>query len=87
MAESNDSARAAYLSWLKDGVKRWCNKDGFFEADWDRDDSIRPDQILDAYQHFEEHGYASPLAYLESKLLEDALSLIHIWSLRAPAGS
>lgn len=72
MAESNDSARAAYLCWLKDGVKRWCNKDGFFEADWDRDDSIRPDQILDAYQHFEEHGYASPLAYLESKLLEDA---------------
>lgn len=72
MAESNDRARAAYLRWLKDEVERWCNKDGFFEADWDREDSIRPDQILDAYQSYEEQGYASSLACLESKLLEDA---------------
>ena len=72
MAESNDRARAAYLRWLKDEVERWCNEEGFFEAEWDRDDSIRPDQILDAYQSYEEQGYASSLACLESKLLEDA---------------
>lgn len=72
MAESNDRARAAYLRWLKNEVERWCNEEGFFEAEWDRDDSIRPDQILDAYQSYEEQGYASSLACLESKLLEDA---------------
>lgn len=71
MAESNNSARSAYLDWLKGEVERWCNKDGFFEAEWDYDDSITPDQILDAYQSYEEQGYASPLACLESKLFED----------------
>lgn len=68
---ADDATREAYLSWLRDEVKRWCNEEGFFEAEWDRDDSIRPDQILDAYQSYEERGYASPLACLESKLLED----------------
>lgn len=70
MAESSDNARTAYLDWLKSEVERWCNKDGFFEVEWDRDDSIRPDQILDAYQHFEEEGYVSPRACLEDKLFE-----------------
>lgn len=71
MTESNDSARAAYLGWLKDEVERWCNKDGFFEVDWDRGDGIRPDQILDAYQNYEEQGFASPRDCLESRLFED----------------
>lgn len=71
MAESNDSARAAYLDWLKGEVERWCNKDGFFEAEWDYGDSITPDQILDAYQSYEEQGFASPRDCLESRLFED----------------
>lgn len=71
MAESNDSARAAYLDWLKGEVERWCNKDGFFEAEWDYSDSITPNQILDAYQSYEEQGFASPRDCLESRLFED----------------
>ena len=71
MAESNDSARAAYLSWLKDELERWCNKDGFFEAEWDYSDNITPNQILDAYQSYEEQGFASPRDCLESRLFED----------------
>lgn len=71
VAENNDSARASYLGWLKEEVERWCNEDGFFDIDWDRDDSITPDQILDAYQSYEEQGFASPLACLESRLFED----------------
>lgn len=51
MADTNDAARASYLNWLKDEVERWCNKDGFFEVEWSYDDSISPDQILDAYPH------------------------------------
>lgn len=72
MADTNDAARASYLNWLKDEVERWCNKDGFFEVEWSYDDSISPDQILDAYQHFEEEGYGSPRACLEGKLFEDS---------------
>lgn len=37
MAESNDRARAAYLRWLKDEVERWCNEEGFFEAESSRE--------------------------------------------------
>lgn len=72
MADTSETARTAYLEWLKGEVERWCSKDGFFEVEWDRDDSIRPDQILDAYQHFEEEGYVSPRACLEDKLFEDS---------------
>lgn len=69
MTETMDGKREAYMDWLRGEVERWCDESGFFQMEWDNDDSITPDQIIDAWEHFEGEGYASPLAYLESELL------------------
>lgn len=61
----------AYIAWLREEVEKHCNGEGRYEAYWDYNDSITPDQLLNAIEHFEREGYASPLAYLEVSLVED----------------
>lgn len=62
--------RKAYMDWLRGEIEKWCDENGFFQMEWDYDDSITPDQIIDAWEHFEGEGYASPLDYLEGELLK-----------------
>ena len=61
----------AYIAWLREEVEKHCNSEGRYEVYWDYNDSITPDQLLNAIEHFEREGYASPLAYLEVSLVED----------------
>ena len=68
MAQEN---REAYIAWLRDEIEKHCNSEGRYEAYWDYNDSITPDQLFNAMEHFERDGYASPLAYLEVSLVED----------------
>lgn len=68
MAQEN---REAYIAWLRKEVEKHCNSEGCYEAHWDYNDSITPDQLFNAIEHFEREGYASPLAYLEVSLEED----------------
>lgn len=68
MAQEN---REAYITWLRDEIEKHCNSEGRYEAYWDYNDSITPDQLFNAMEHFERDGYASPLAYLEVSLVED----------------
>ncbi|MBV6383109.1 hypothetical protein HIU56_02985 [Enterococcus faecium] len=68
MAQEN---REAYIAWLRDEIEKHCNSEGRYEAYWDYNDSITPDQLFNAMEHFEREGYASPLAYLEVSLVED----------------
>lgn len=63
--------REAYIAWLRDEIEKHCNSEGRYEAYWDYNDSITPDQLFNAMEHFERDGYASPLAYLEVSLVED----------------
>lgn len=37
--------REAYIAWLRDEVGWHCNSRGCYEAFWDYDDSVTPDQI------------------------------------------
>ena len=66
-----DNDRETYIAWLREEVKKHCNSEGRYEAYWDYRDSITPDQIASAVENFEKEGYASPLSYLETKLLDD----------------
>lgn len=68
--DTGGSNREAYLAWLREEVGRWCTEEGFFQMEYDYDDRVTPDQIIDAWEHFEGEGYASPLSYLEGNMLE-----------------
>lgn len=61
--------RKAYLDWLRNEVEHWCTDEGLFQVEYDHDDRITPDQILDAWEHYKDEGYASPMAYLENETL------------------
>lgn len=37
--------REAYIAWLRDEVGWHCNSRGCYEAFWDYDDSVTPDQL------------------------------------------
>ena len=66
----DEKDREAYIAWLRDEVEKHCNDEGRYEAYWDLRDSVSPDQIADAVEKYAKAGFASPLAYLESNLLE-----------------
>jgi hypothetical protein len=67
--ETMSENRKAYLDWLRNEVEHWCTDDGLFQVEYDHDDRITPDQILDAWEHYKDEGYASPMAYLENETL------------------
>lgn len=52
--------REAYIAWLRDEVGWYCNSRGCYEAFWDYDDSVTPDQMAEACANYEEAGFASP---------------------------
>lgn len=62
--------REAYIAWLRDEVGWNCNSRGCYEAFWDYDDSVTPDQIAEACANYEEAGFASPLNYLDESIME-----------------
>lgn len=62
--------REAYIAWLRDEVGWHCNSRGCYEAFWDYDDSVTPDQMAEACANYEEAGFASPLNYLDESIME-----------------
>lgn len=62
--------REAYIAWLRDEVGWHCNSRGCYEAFWDYDDSVTPDQMAEACANYEEAGFASPLNYLDKSIME-----------------
>lgn len=62
--------REAYIAWLRDEVGWHCNSRGYYEAFWDYDDSVTPDQMAEACANYEEAGFASPLNYLDESIME-----------------
>lgn len=62
--------REAYIAWLRDEVGWHCNSCGCYEAFWDYDDSVTPDQMAEACANYEEAGFASPLNYLDESIME-----------------
>lgn len=63
--------REAYIAWLRDEVGWHCNSRGCYEAFWDYDDSVTPDQMAEACANYEEAGFASPLNYLDESIMEE----------------
>lgn len=68
MAQEENTGRRAYMEWLRDEVKKHCNEDGLYEVYLDYRDKVSPDQLVDAWQKYEEIGYTSPEAYLDDVL-------------------
>lgn len=64
MAQEN---REAYIAWLREKLENYCNDDGSYEVYWDYDDSITPDQLVEAVDNWKSEGYTSPESYLASK--------------------
>lgn len=67
MAQEN---REAYIAWLREKLENYCNDDGSYEVYWDYDDSITPDQLVDAVDNWKSEGYTSPESYLASTLYD-----------------
>lgn len=67
MAQEN---REAYIAWLREKLEDYCNDDGSYEVYWDYDDSITPDQLVEAVDNWKSEGYTSPESYLASTLYE-----------------
>lgn len=67
MAQEN---REAYIAWLREKLEDYCNDDGSYEVYWDYDDSITPDQLVEAVDNWKSEGYTSPESYLASTLYD-----------------
>ena len=67
MAQEN---REAYIAWLREKLEDYCNDDGSYEVYWDYDDSITPDQLVEAADNWKSEGYTSPESYLASTLYD-----------------
>ena len=67
MAQEN---REAYIAWLREKLENYCNDDGSYEVYWDYDDSITPDQLVEAVDNWKSEGYTSPESYLASTLYD-----------------
>lgn len=65
MAQEN---REVYIAWLREKLEDYCNDDGSYEVYWDYDDSITPDQLVEAVDNWKSEGYTSPESYLASTL-------------------
>ena len=68
LQSSDDDARKVYMDWLRGEVQKHCNADGLYEAYWDHDDAITPDQMMDAWKNYSQEGYATPMDHLENML-------------------
>lgn len=62
--------REAYIAWLREKLEDYCNDDGSYEVYWDYDDSITPDQLVEAVDNWKSEGYTSPESYLASTLYD-----------------
>lgn len=49
MAQEN---REAYIAWLREKLEDYCNDDGSYEVYWDYDDSVTPDQLVEAVDNW-----------------------------------
>lgn len=67
MAQEN---REVYIAWLREKLEDYCNDDGSYEVYWDYDDSITPDQLVEAVDNWKSEGYTSPESYLASTLYD-----------------
>lgn len=67
MAQEN---REAYIAWLREKLENYCNDDGSYEVYWNYDDSITPDQLVEAVDNWKSEGYTSPESYLASTLYD-----------------
>lgn len=67
MAQEN---REAYIAWLREKLEDYCNDDGSYEVYWDYDDSVTPDQLVEAVDNWKSEGYTSPESYLASTLYD-----------------
>ena len=67
MAQEN---REAYIAWLREKLEDYCNDDGSYEVYWNYDDSITPDQLVEAVDNWKSEGYTSPESYLASTLYD-----------------
>lgn len=56
--EASSQDRSAYMDFLRERVRYWCDESLCFQAEWGRDDRLLPDQLMDAWQHYESEGYA-----------------------------
>lgn len=65
MRHGTGRPRGLYRAWLRDKVGWHCNSRGCYEAFWDYDDSVTPDQMAEACANYEEAGFASPLSRRE----------------------
>ena len=62
--------REVYIAWLREKLEDYCNDDGSYEVYWDYDDSITPDQLVEAVDNWKSEGYTSPESYLASTLYD-----------------
>lgn len=62
--------REAYIALLREKLENYCNNDGSYEVYWDYDDSITPDQLVEAVDNWKSEGYTSPESYLASTLYD-----------------
>lgn len=67
MAQEN---RETYIAWLREKLEDYCNDDGSYEVYWNYDDSITPDQLVEAVDNWKSEGYTSPESYLASTLYD-----------------
>lgn len=59
-----------YRNFLKQKIKEYCNEKGYYEIYWDYQESIEPQQLLEAFENYKKDGFDKIENYLENELYE-----------------
>lgn len=64
-------SREAYIQWLSTEIDKYCTN-GYWIYNWDYQDTISAEQIIEAIDNYKDQGYIDSYEYLKNMMYEDS---------------